>query len=249
MKVLLTPIIKEHAGANKLVLFIHGFMGSPGQFSWLIDAVYNKGCSAVSLLLPGHGKSARELHDCVFSDWEKHLDDELFKYSKLYGKIYIVGHSMGGLLGLNASINKANNIAGVFLIATPLKLRSDPGSLYAKIRCALYPKRHPVKQAYLKANGIFGLNTLTYPLLIKPMREFMRLKQKTLAKLPQINVPVCMAYSKKDETTAYKSIMILEERLKSNNKQALTLYNSTHAYYEPNERNLILNALLDFIYI
>lgn len=242
-----TPIIKEQADANKLVLFLHGFMGSPGQFSWLIDAVYSKGCSAVSLLLPGHGKTARELYACAYTDWEQHLSDALFQYSKTYDKIYIVGHSMGGLLGLNESVNKANNIAGVFLIATPVKLRTGMRSLYAKIRCVSYPTRHPIKQEYLKANGISGLNLFTSLLLLKPSREFIKLKQKTLTNLSQISVPVYMVYSKKDETTAYESMVILDAGLKSENKQTLTLYKSTHAYYEPAEREQLLNALLKFI--
>ena len=49
------PYYREREGADTIVIFIHGFFGSPSQF-WELSAIaWEKGYSIASLLLPGHG--------------------------------------------------------------------------------------------------------------------------------------------------------------------------------------------------
>lgn len=242
------PIKREHPSAKKMGIFIHGFMGSPDPFSDLMDAVYDRGISVASVLLPGHGGSVKKFVTHGMKDWEKYLENEIDGCSKRYEKIYLVGHSMGGLLALNASLKKTNNIAGVFMISTPLKISLFRfKSLEPRWRLIRYPKDHAIKAAYLKSNSISNSGILTYSLFLKPVFEFYKLVRKTKRNLSEIIVPVYMIHSRNDELVSFKSAEMFKKGLVGAPWKALTLRKSWHAYFPEDERAKILEKLLSFI--
>lgn len=241
-----SPVCSEYDNSEKLVIFIHGFMGSPDQFADLATAVYDKGFSFSSILLPGHGADIKTFAKYTTQDWESLLQNEIGKYINKYTKIYLVGHSMGGLLALNASIDTQNKIAGVFMISTPVKINIfNLKSSALKLRLLFYPKKHIVKSVYLQSNSISKINIFSCVYFIKPVTEFFKLIRKTTNNLKNVFVPVYMIYSKNDETTSYKSMKILCDGLL--NKEALTINKSRHAYFEDSERKIICEKLLEFI--
>lgn len=240
-------VYKELEGAEKLIVFIHGFMGSPDQFLYLADAVYNRGCSYLSILLPGHGVSSREFSKFGARDWQQHVQSELLKVRDRYSKIYLVGHSMGGLISLNASLLTDNKIAGVFLLSTPLKINYTAQSIKLRLKLLLYKKDHKVKSAYLKATSIINSGSFINPLYLKPLIHFYKLVGITKKNLEEVFVPVCIVHSKYDETTSFKSSALLYEGLSNTKRTVIKLQNSWHAFFTDDEREVICNALLDFI--
>ena len=242
------PTYKKYNNADCAVIFIHGFMGSPNQFTDLAEAVYNIGCTYMSVLLPGHGGGTDEFVRFGTLDWQRHVQSEIDKIKHDYKKIFLVGHSMGGLLALNASLVKDNNISGVVLISTPLKTYLlNPKSLLRKLRLLLLPKNNEIKSAYIKSNSVAAKKFWHFPLAVKPVMNFYRLVRQTNKRLPEVVVPVCMFHSRNDETTSYKSAGILYERLCSAPKTAFSLDKSWHAFYVEDEREIIKNKLIEFI--
>jgi esterase/lipase len=151
---------------------------------------------------------------------------------------------MGGLLALNACIQ--NQIAGVFLISTPMKVTFfSLRTLASRLKFLFYPKKHIVKSTYLRSNSISNINLFSCIYFLKPLREFYRLVEKTKNNLKYINVPVYMIHSLNDETTSFKSAEILLGFLP--NAQALEISLSWHAYFEESERIVIREKLLEFI--
>ena len=98
------PAFRVNPAEKGLVVFIHGFMGSPRYFDGFSEAMYQQGYSVASLLLPGHGSFAEEFAFSTMEQWQNHVNDEVVRFSRDHGKIWLVGHSMGGLLALNAAI-------------------------------------------------------------------------------------------------------------------------------------------------
>ena len=243
-----TQTCKIRSDAQSAVIFIHGFMGSPDQFAELSDAVYNIGCTYVSVLLLGHGASVREFAKFGARDWQRHLQTEIDKIKNDYQKIFIVGHSMGGLLGLNASLIRENKISGVMLISTPLKVYLLNGkSFLAKLRLLFFPKSNEIKAMYLKSNSIAKSKLFFYPLAIKPVMEFYKLMKQTKKNLSEVFVPVYMFHSKNDETTSYKSAALLYKGLCNTKRAAFSLDKSWHAFYDVAEREFIRSKLIKFI--
>jgi len=239
------PVFWEKENAQSLVIFIHGFMGGPVQFNDLLELAYERGCSVCAILLPGHGGTGKDFGRYGLADWENHLQNELDKHKSAYQNIILVGHSMGGLLALNASLQKQNHIRGVVLIATPLKLNLSPRSLLRKASLLILPTNHPIKKTYWQAKGFSGF--AISPRWLKPTKDFNNLLRKTTQNLPLIFAPVLAIHSLYDETVSYKSADMLYNGLCNTTRKRLTLKKSWHSYYTPKERELTRAALLEFI--
>jgi len=242
------PFERMHTGADTIVVFSHGFIGSPGQFEDLADLAYQNGCAVLSLLLPGHGGTAKEFTKFGLADWESHLESELQRVSSVYENIILVGHSMGGLLSLNASLNKDFNIKGVLLISSPLKLRYSLRTLLLGIKLALFPKStNEILTAYRNSNSVVRASIFTYALWLKQTGDVYKLMSKTKSNLPDITVPTTILLSKKDETVSLKSANIFHAGLQNASKKLIILSDSQHAFYVPQERDIIGRELLQLI--
>ena len=108
---------------RKAVLIIHGFAGGTYDEEDLLFYlqpmlefdVYN-------FTLPGHMTNLSA--DVVYQDWIKSVDERINKLASMgYSKIYLVGHSMGGIL---ASIGAVNHdiVKKVVLVAPAFQFLS-----------------------------------------------------------------------------------------------------------------------------
>ena len=84
------PLFVENPAHKGIVVFIHGFMGSPRQFDRFAETICQQGYSAAALLLPGHGGSAKEFASGSFERWQSHADSEVERFSQDYNNIWLV---------------------------------------------------------------------------------------------------------------------------------------------------------------
>jgi pimeloyl-ACP methyl ester carboxylesterase len=101
-------------GTGPAVLLLHGLGGSADSMAPLAAPLLDLAPRVVLLELPGHGRSpapadgplaAREYSDVVCSVVDRMYQD--------YGRIAIVGSSLGGALALNAAHERPDEVAGV----------------------------------------------------------------------------------------------------------------------------------------
>ena len=239
---------KQHAEADTIVVFSHGFIGSPKQFEDLTAFAYQHNCAVLSPLLPGHGGSAAEFSKFGLEDWENHLEAEIRRVSSAYQNLILVGHSIGGLLALNASLNKELDIKAVLLLSSPLKLKYSLDQLLVGMQLALFPKRSDaLLTAYRNFNSIAGTSLFRYLSWRRQALDVYRLMAKTKSNLPAVAVPTVMIHSKKDETVSLKSADIFQRGLANTERKSVILEESRHAFYVPKERNVICGELLGLI--
>lgn len=96
------PYLIEAPLADTLVLLIHGITGSPHQFDALARHLYAEGISVQSLLLPGHGSTAKAFAQSGRLEWERSVNRAVRHALLRYKNVVLVGHSMGCLLAINA---------------------------------------------------------------------------------------------------------------------------------------------------
>lgn len=242
------PALHELDGSRKIVIFIHGFMGSPIQFEDLIETVHEAGCSYCAILLPGHGFRMKEIAKVNAHDWEQHIQAEIDRVKDRYDEIYLFGHSMGGLLALNASLNKENKITGVFILQTPFKINTyNFKFLLPKLKLLFYSRDHVIKSVYIRSKSVDMSNILLYPLITVPIINFYKLLFKTKKKLKDVHVPVYTIYSHSDETTSFKSERLLKDGLCNTKCDGCTINKSWHAYFTEDEQKIISQKLSEFI--
>jgi carboxylesterase len=241
-----TRILKNSVKAD-IVVFIHGFMGSPRQFDRLADVVYSKGYSAMSLLLPGHGGSLKEFSNATSAEWTDYVNAEIGLISKAYDRIFIVGHSMGCLLAINAYLKYSEYVHGLFLIYCPFKL--DYLSHYAikaRLRQMFYKKTSKIKSAYRTGCSVPLMPSIIWR-SIKPAAELKKLTSSTIDTLHNIFVPITAIYSSSDEVVSTDSLDVLNSGAKNSTVKSIMLADSLHAYFTENEQTVIENALIDAV--
>ena len=99
--------------SKKVILFIHGILGTPNHFECFISLVPDN-ISVYNVLLDGHGKGVKEFSKTSMKKWKKQIDDIVNELCSSHEEIYIVAHSMGCLLALEQSV-KNSKISKMFL--------------------------------------------------------------------------------------------------------------------------------------
>ncbi|OOB77896.1 MAG: hypothetical protein BEN19_00230 [Epulopiscium sp. Nuni2H_MBin003] len=107
-------------GSNIGVLCIHGLFGSPNQFIDIAKVIETLGYDVKAILLPGHGGGCKDFAKSSYKDWKEYAKVEIEKMQQHYDKVFLVGHSMGGLFCLDFADEVQAD--GVILINTPMKV-------------------------------------------------------------------------------------------------------------------------------
>ena len=236
----------ENPTAKGVVVFIHGFMGSPRQFDNLAAAVHKHGYAVASLLLPGHGVDLKEFAAATTESWLNHVYAEVERLSVYYDKIYLVGHSMGSLLAINAA-SRFNQVCGLFLTACPFKLNIfSLQTLKVRLKQIFYPQKHPLKAAYLNSSSVPLQPSLIYR-SIKPSKQLQQLIAGTKDILPNITIPVTAIYLAADEIVSIDSLKTLQAGLKQAPLKSYILSESLHAYFPQKEQTIVEDALLEAV--
>lgn len=234
----------ESPAKKGLVVFIHGIMGSPRHFDILADYIFQQGYSAASLLLPGHGCSAREFASGTAELWENHVVAEIEKLSREYSDILLVGHSMGGLLALNAAVRLSGHVQGVIVIASPFRLAIFSAKAnISRLKFIFSSKSNPIKAASIAVLSIKASPSLLWH-IFKPFFELKKLMRSTERMLPDVRTHVTAIYSRSDELVSLSSLDVLRSGLSGAAFEQIILSDASHGYYPEKERALIEQALL-----
>lgn len=100
------------APAAKLVILSHGLTGHPNEYIHLMARDYfnDRGYDVVRFGYYGYGPGARNLKDCTLKIHASDLNAVVGEFSSSYKKIFVAGHSYGGLTILFAN-PKANAVS------------------------------------------------------------------------------------------------------------------------------------------
>jgi carboxylesterase len=248
MKDLHTPMQYPVTGAKLLTIFVHGFLGGPGQFAHMVRAVNEAGFAAETLLLPGHGKRSWDFALHTSQEWQETVNTILKKRLTQYDKVVLMGHSMGGLLGINASI-KAGPAHGLVLWETPVRLRMRLSGVKNDLQVALLPERfqNPVARAYRKASNVRFYTPLGYLLTIPRALELIGMMAATERELSKVNCPVLLVQSDADEIVHPICLDRLQKGLSNAKVTTLTLTSSWHSYFPEEELQTLARKLLAWL--
>lgn len=119
-------------GAKCAVVFIHGIVSTPRFWDDYVRAV-PEDCSVHSLLLPGHGGSVIDFGRPRRGAWQACVDAAIDEMRRSHQRVYLVGHSMGTLLSILHAVQNPERIAGMLLLAVPLRIFPKPSALIGNI--------------------------------------------------------------------------------------------------------------------
>lgn len=132
MKNIHRPIERIVPGARTAVLFVHGLLGTP-RFWQPFLAQVPEAVSCVAMTLPGHGGTVPEFGKVPRGAWREAVDRAIAGLCATHERVYIVAHSLGTLLTINSLTDHPRQVAGMLLIAVPLRLWVQPRAIAANI--------------------------------------------------------------------------------------------------------------------
>lgn len=240
-----TPYTRIIPESSTAIIMIHGIIGTPDHFRDMIPLVPEE-WSVYNLLLPGHGKTARDFAHSSMSDWKSHVAELVEKLSAEGKRILIAAHSMGTLFAIQAALKHPDTVRGLFLMGSCLQvgLRSLVLSNALKVSLGLVRPTDEAVVAASRACSIMPTKRLWQYLGWLPRYwELFREIRYTRQKVPQLSVPCRVYQSSLDEMVSVRAARWFEE---SPIVQCTFLEHSTHFHYQNGDYDFLLEQFRQF---
>jgi len=224
---------------KKAVLVIHGFAGGTYDEESIANYLELKGFDVYTFTLPGHDKML--FSKIKRSDWidscEKHLE---MLISNGYKNIYVIGHSMGGVLASHLA-SKYKEVKKLVLAAPAFKyltFEEEDFKFLTAIRNS--PK---LLKDYSKVELISRI--IHFPASI--VKQFMALVKESQDIPSKISCPTLIIQGTKDIIVPIKSSEFVYNNLKSKKKHLMLVKNINHDVFKSSKTNEICEVVEKFL--
>ena len=225
---------------RKAILLIHGFAGGNYDYGSLGNdlQLYNN-FDVFTFTLPGHDKVI--IDKVTRKDWIDKAEYEIEKIiSNGYREIYIIGHSMGGVIASHLA-SKYKEVAKLVLAAPAFKYFTfDKDDFDTKTALLNSPK---VFKEYGKEKVLSRL--VQFPKSV--LKEFMDLVSESQLLPSLIDVPTLIVQGSADIVVPLKSSEALYDEIKSKKKKIIVLDNVSHDIFRSSEVDSLCIKIKDFL--
>ncbi|MFZ7944974.1 lysophospholipase [Neobacillus sp. 19] len=130
--------------AKAVIVIVHGAMEHHGRYGWLIEMWRLSGFHVIMADLPGQGMTTRASrgHIDSFDEYIIEVKDWIQAAYRYELPVFLIGHSMGGLISIRLLQEERLNIAGVILSSPCLGLIHTPSKFLdamSHLLNAVYP--------------------------------------------------------------------------------------------------------------
>ena len=236
----------RHTDGDRVVLFIHGFLGSPEHFEKFIELL-PKDYGIYNVLLYGHGGTVKDFSSASMKIWKSQILKILKELDEKYKEIIIVSHSMGTLFSYSLAIKYPEKIKTMLLLATPLKIGLKWTACVNSLKSlfGIISDDDEVGKAYNKAHSVrLNLKLWEYIGWIPRYLELFRESKAGRINIQNVSVPCFVFQSKKDELVSFKSVKFIPEK---ENIHLSVLKNSAHFIYDKEDFLIVLDRFKEII--
>lgn len=225
---------------RKAILLIHGFAGGCYDYGdFPNDLESYKNFDVYTFTLPGHDKL--RIKKVSKDDWLKSAEKEIEKIiNKGYKAIYVIGHSMGGIIATHIA-SKYKEVKKLVLAAPAFKYFTFKND------------KLDVLQSIKKVPGLFRdystdivlSRVLKVP--IATVKEFILLAGSHINDIKKIEIPTLIIHGIKDEIVGTDSVNHVYDNIASKSVTLIELNNLTHDLFINNRYEEIKKIILDFL--
>lgn len=217
---------------KKAVLIIHGFMGETSKMEYLSNYIeLNTNIDSYTFTLPGHDKPS--LKDVKYEEWIETSLNTINELKKKYNTIYIIGHSMGGVIGSYLA-SKHKEVKKLVLVA--------PAFIYSNIESLGDVKT--ILQYYIKNKDLYEdvIHKITHT-SIKSVLEFQKLVKEHYNIVKEIKCSTLIVQGDSDVVIPIKSSNYVYDNLKSKDKYLQIISDEGHDLLYGNKKEKISNYI------
>lgn len=251
--------IKPRTKSKGAVILIHGFGDHSGGLQNLTTSMVKNKYIVYAVDLRGHGKSSGKRG--FIRSWSEFRGDihELRKLVALEEPklpLYVIGHSMGGVIALDYTLKFSAGIAGVVAISPGISYeptaferfgvmvmgKLKPDLSITKSGNFQLQAKDPALQAKHNPEGLRH-NTATPGL----GRGLLRASKRVMNNALSIKVPLLLQYGLDDKITPPKKLNQFFEQVGSKDKQVLEYAYSRHRPFDEVGREKFLGDLINWL--
>lgn len=253
------------------VILIHGLTGTPNEMKSLANYLNKRGYTVIVPRMARHGESIWVLKGVTWQEIYASLRQVLLtgEASRITGPIFVSGLSMGALFALLLADEFRDRVCGVSCLA-PTLFYDGWNTPFAKLffPFAYTPLRHIF---YFKETLPYGIKNETiqnrihkyystarlddvedaeqygYPYFPVTLLHQLQLMVKHMnKKFPGMDFPIQLIQAKDDDVASVKNSKFIYDRVKSEIKEMVLLYNSYHVITADQERDTVAEKVTGF---
>lgn len=241
-------------GSDIGCLVLHGFMASPSEVGWLSDHLAQEcGYTVYTPRLPGHGVDPQDMNRMRWQDWYLHALDAYMMMQALCDRVYVVGHSMGGLLGiLLASQHPVDAlvVAGSPLTVPEPRMKHAPWLSYLRpyLPRPNGPRLHEIIVEEQKRRGEPTIGRVHYDRwATRALYELYQLIVLTRPYVPDVKAPLFLLYAAADDTVNANDDIFLQTEVGSRHVERHRLAQGKHIIFQDEGRDEAFDRVADFL--
>ena len=232
------------------LVVVHGFSEHKRCYYEMAEKLCHKGIAVHLLDLPGHGLSDGPRGH--IDDFQDYLDDvHLFFHSYPHflkpKPVFLLGHSLGGLIATQYCLQQKPKIKGLILsspltgfcsltsvaitILAKIIARNNPAYLIAKPSGVRFLSRDPKKWEGYRSDP-YRVRTIS-PYLFLSMGQQSRLLQ---SRASELNHPLLVFYTAKDQVVSVAAIARFFANVGSRDKTAVVFTEAMHELFQEVEQ-------------
>lgn len=230
------------SGNSTGCLLIHGFSSTPAELRELGESLSKEGYTVLSILLSGHGTVVENMEKSNYGDWIKSAEEGYERLKKTCTKIYVIGHSMGGLLALNLAENyKVDKLVAL----APALVSKSKASKYAGIikHFMKYTEWPPEERPEEETKYQLGYAKIP----LRSVEQLNKLQKVTRKDLKKIVSPLLIVHSINDNAIHANGIKLIENKVSSKEIHKHYLNNSGHNITIEREKGIVVKEVIAFL--
>ena len=108
------------------LLFVHGFADTPILWSPMVDHINSKtdGFTCRAMRMPGAGEPLQASRRVALDQWRQAVDHEIASLRKDHAKVWLIAHSMGATISIDATLRNPGTVQGLILLAPLIRVSS-----------------------------------------------------------------------------------------------------------------------------
>jgi len=251
----------ELAGARGEVLIVHGFGEHSGRYGELMSHLVNNNYSVTAYDHRGHGLSdGIPGHVESFSEYDEDLARMVnsIKSRTDVKSLFVIGHSMGGLIALRHAARKGTEISGT-VVSAPLIDVAVPVPAHklmiARVGARMAPRMrldNEINPSYLSRDPEVGRAYAADPLVnrkvsAKWFAEAQQAMHEAEEWAPQIKIPVLVMHGTEDRLASVEATRRIFEQIGSDDKELEILSGYYHELFNEPERHEIFKRVTKWL--
>ncbi len=225
---------RDYGEGRYAVLGLHGFMGYPGELQYPAERLAEAGFRVVIPRMPGHGSCGEDFSRTTGKMWLRAAADAYLELKSLHDEVYIMGHSMGGIIA--SLLASRFPVSRMVLMAPALKLQGPLGMtelvhpfVSKKLKNPLWKPdtSYVFRDDRDKDDDLYlGQEYWTWAYFSR-MADLSRLRKSAVRRLHRVNADVLTILGGRDDTVAPDAASLVESRVRGRT-ETVVLPDSAH---------------------